>query len=351
QKEEPIEEEPIEEPNEEGILRPGYVIEVANGKKVETDRIIRFDDDDVLGVLSLNLRIDDLFDHLQGLHYFSKIDIRSGYHQLRVHEVDITKTTFRTRYGHFEFTVMPFWLTNAPAVFMVLMNRVCKPYPDKFFIVFVDDILIYSKSEEDPDVHLKLVLELLKKKKLFAKFCKCECTLPQTTLWFIVTRQIKDSSVSLCKESGVKDKILAAQGEVSKVENALVEMLCDVDQQMEKNEDGDYKMEKLPMLYIDEMAARHGVSVLIIFDRDRSPVLWAKIRDGWLIGPEMVQETIDKVVHIKGMLKAARDRQKSYADNRHKPLKFEVCDQVSPWKGVVCFGKKDKLRSLKGSVL
>ncbi|GJS46795.1 putative reverse transcriptase domain-containing protein [Tanacetum coccineum] len=119
-------------------------------------------------------RIDDLFDLLQGSQFFSKIDLRSGYHQLRVHEDDIPKTAFRTRYGHFEFTVMPFGLTNAPAVFMDLMNRVCRPYLDKFVIVFIDDILIYSKTQEEHVEHLRLVLELLKKEKLYAKFSKCE---------------------------------------------------------------------------------------------------------------------------------------------------------------------------------
>ncbi|GJR47141.1 putative reverse transcriptase domain-containing protein [Tanacetum coccineum] len=119
-------------------------------------------------------RIDDLFDQLQGSRYFSKIDLRSGYHQLRVHEDEIPKTVFRTRYGHFEFTIMPFGLTNAPAVFMDLMNRVCKPYLDKFVIVFIDDILIYSKMKEDHEVHLGLLLELLRNEKLYAKFSKCE---------------------------------------------------------------------------------------------------------------------------------------------------------------------------------
>nr|GEZ13842.1 putative reverse transcriptase domain-containing protein [Tanacetum cinerariifolium] len=119
-------------------------------------------------------RIDDLFDQLQRLNYFSKIDLRFGYHQLRVREEDIPKTAFRTRYGHFEFTIRPFGLTNAPAVFMDLMNRVCRPYLDKFVIFFIYDILIYSKSKEEHEVHLKLILELLKKEKLFGKFSKCE---------------------------------------------------------------------------------------------------------------------------------------------------------------------------------
>ncbi|GKF17974.1 putative reverse transcriptase domain-containing protein [Tanacetum coccineum] len=100
--------------------------------------------------------------------------LRLGYHQLLVHEDDIPKTAFRTRYGHFKFTVMPFRLPNAPTVFMDLMNRVCKSYPDKFVIVFIDDILIYSKTKEEHEVHLKLMLELLRKEKLYAKFSKCE---------------------------------------------------------------------------------------------------------------------------------------------------------------------------------
>ncbi|GKE84873.1 putative nucleotidyltransferase, ribonuclease H, partial [Tanacetum coccineum] len=118
-------------------------------------------------------RIDDLFDQLQGSQFFSKIDLRSGYHQLRVHEDDIPKTAFRTRYRHFEFTVMPFGLTNAPTVFMDLMNRVCRPYLNKLVIVSIDDILIYSKTREEHVEHLRLVLGLLKKEKLYAKFSKC----------------------------------------------------------------------------------------------------------------------------------------------------------------------------------
>ncbi|GKE73019.1 putative reverse transcriptase domain-containing protein, partial [Tanacetum coccineum] len=119
-------------------------------------------------------RIDDLFDQLQGSRVYFKTKLRSGYHQLRVREEDIPKTAFRTRYGRYEFQVMPFGLTNVPAVFMDLMNRVCKPYLDKFMIVFIEDILIYSKSEEEHTEHLKSILELLKEEKLSAKFSKCE---------------------------------------------------------------------------------------------------------------------------------------------------------------------------------
>nr|GEZ76333.1 retrotransposon protein, putative, Ty3-gypsy subclass [Tanacetum cinerariifolium] len=124
-------------------------------------------------------RINDLFDQLQGSSVYSKIDLRSGYHQLRVRKEDIPKTAFRTRYGRYEFQVMPFGLTNAPVVFMDLMNRVCKPYLDKFVIVFIDDILIYSKNKKEHEEHLTLILELLKKEELYAKFSKCEFWIPK----------------------------------------------------------------------------------------------------------------------------------------------------------------------------
>ncbi|GKB14414.1 putative reverse transcriptase domain-containing protein [Tanacetum coccineum] len=107
-------------------------------------------------------RIDDLFDQLQGSSMYYKIDLRSGYHQLCIKEEDIPITAFQTQYGHFEFQVILFGLTNAPAVFMDLMNRVSKPNLDKFIIVFIDDILVYSKDEKEHKKHLKIILELLK---------------------------------------------------------------------------------------------------------------------------------------------------------------------------------------------
>ena len=119
-------------------------------------------------------RIDDLFDQLRGVKIYSKIELCTGYHQLRVREADIPKTAFRTRYGHFEFMVLPFGLTNAPAAFIDLMYRVFKPYLEQFVMVFVDDILTYSQSEEEYEDHLRVVLQLFRDHQLYIKFSKCE---------------------------------------------------------------------------------------------------------------------------------------------------------------------------------
>ncbi|KAL0543604.1 hypothetical protein IC582_018704 [Cucumis melo] len=126
-------------------------------------------------------RIDDLFDQLQGATVFSKIDLRSGYHQLRIKDEDVPKTAFRSRYGHYEFIVMSFGLTNAPAVFMDVMNRVFREFLDTFVIVFIDDILIYSKTEAEHEEHLRMVLQTLRDNKLYAKFSKCEFWLKQVS--------------------------------------------------------------------------------------------------------------------------------------------------------------------------
>jgi hypothetical protein len=124
-------------------------------------------------------RIDDLFDQLRGACVFSKIDLRSGYHQLKVQECDISKTAFVSRYGLYEFIVMSFRLTNALAYFMYIMNTVFMEYLDKFIVVFIDDILVYSRNEEEHEGHLRLVLQKLRDHKLYAKLSKCEFWLKQ----------------------------------------------------------------------------------------------------------------------------------------------------------------------------
>ena len=126
-------------------------------------------------------RIEDLFYQLKEAGIFSKIDLRSGYYQLKVKEGDVMKIAFRTRYGHYEFLVMPFGLTNAPTTFMDLMNRVFRPYVDKFVVVFIDDILVYSKDAQKHEQHLRIVLEVLREKKLYAKLSKCDFWLKEVS--------------------------------------------------------------------------------------------------------------------------------------------------------------------------
>ncbi|KAL4565786.1 hypothetical protein LXL04_029892 [Taraxacum kok-saghyz] len=176
-------------------------------------------------------RINDLFDQLQGSTHYSKIDLRSGYHQLSVQQEDVPKTAFRTRYGHYEFLVMPFGLTNAPAVFMDLMNRVCRPYLDKFVIVFIEDILIYSRNKEEHGRHLRLILELLRKEKLYAKFSKCE-------FWI--------------REAKFLGHVVSHEG-------------IHVDPSKINETD---KMEKLTRTYLKEVVRLHGVPLSIVSDRD-----------------------------------------------------------------------------------
>ena len=119
-------------------------------------------------------RINDLFDQVGGAEIFSRLDLRSDYHQVRIKDKDIKKTIFRTRYGHYELVVIPFGITNAPATFMCLMNNIFSQYLDKFKVVFIDDILVYSKMEEEHEEHLRIVLQMLRKHKLYTKFDKCE---------------------------------------------------------------------------------------------------------------------------------------------------------------------------------
>ncbi|GJY36182.1 putative reverse transcriptase domain-containing protein, partial [Tanacetum coccineum] len=431
-------------------------------------------------------RIDDLFDQLQGSQFFSKIDLRSGNHQLRVHKDDIPKTAFRTHYGHFKFTVMPFGLTNAPAIFMDLMNKVCRLYLDKFVIVFIDDILIYSKTQEEHVEHLRLVLELLKKRRWIKLFSNYDCEIryhpskanvvadalsrkervkPKRKgldemieqrsngtlyyldrIWVPLKGEVKaehqrpsgllqQPDILVWKWEGIAMDFVTKLPRTSSVDDIICVIMDRLTKYayflpMREN----YKMERLTRLYLNEIAARHGVPISIISDRDsrftsrfwqsmqealgtrldmsmayhpntdgqsertiqtledmlrscvmdfrgswdvhlllvefsynnsyhssvrcapfealygrkcRSPIMWAEVGEGRLIGPELVQETTEKISQIKDRLKVARDRQKSYADKRRKPLEFSVGDyvllKVLPWKGVVRFGKKGKL--------
>ncbi|GJU51945.1 putative reverse transcriptase domain-containing protein [Tanacetum coccineum] len=176
-------------------------------------------------------RIDDLFDQLQGSSVYSKIDLRSSYHQLGVREGDIPKTAFRNRYGHYEFQVMPFGLTNAPAVFMDLMNRVCKPYMDKFVIVFIDDILIYSKIKGEHEEHLKQILKLLREGELYDKFSKCEFS-------FRKLEEVEHETMLMV------GAILNAQAEEMKEENLKEENLCGMNKEFETRADGTLRIEK-----------------------------------------------------------------------------------------------------------
>ncbi|WVZ53891.1 LOW QUALITY PROTEIN: hypothetical protein U9M48_004778 [Paspalum notatum var. saurae] len=174
----PIEHEEVKK-NIDELLAKGYIRPILLVEKKDTDVKRMCVDYRALNKVTIKNkyplpRIDDLFDQLQGACVFSKIDLRSGYHQLKIHRSDNPKTAFTTKYGLYEYTVMSFGLTNAPAYFMHLMNSVFMDYLDKFVVVFIDDILIYSKTEAEHDEHLRLVLQRLREHMLYAKFSKCE---------------------------------------------------------------------------------------------------------------------------------------------------------------------------------
>ncbi|GJZ21879.1 putative reverse transcriptase domain-containing protein [Tanacetum coccineum] len=270
-------------------------------------------------------RINDLFDQLQGSSIYSKIDLRSGYHQLRARDEDIPMTAFRTRYGHYEFQIMPFGLTNAPAVFMDLMNRVCKPYLDKFVIVFIDDILIYSHNKEEHANHLRIILELLKKEKLYAKFSKCD-------FWINIVQFL--GHVIDCQEIHFDPaKIEAVKNWASPTtptESFHIQILAIITK------------------YFSYHASIKAAPFEALYGQKcRSPVCWAEVGDVQLTGPETIHETTEKIVQIRKRLQAARDRQRSYSNVRRKPLEFQVGNRVmlkvSPHKGVIRFRKQGKL--------
>nr|GEZ92838.1 putative reverse transcriptase domain-containing protein [Tanacetum cinerariifolium] len=311
--------------------------------------------------------IDDLFDQLQGSSVYSKIDLRLGYHQLRVREEDIPKTAFRTRYGHYEFQVMPFGLTNAPAVFMDLMNRVCKPYLDKFLIVLIDDILIYSKDEKGHEEHLKVILELLKKEELYAKFSKCEFWIPKVQfLSHVIDSQgihvdpakiesVKDWAspktpmeirqflglagkrrfyrIPRCFNQGVGAVLMQrvkrslqnafgtrldmstayhpeTDGQSERTIQTLEDMLraCAIDF-------GKGWVNHMPLVEFSYNNSYHASIKAAPFEalygrKFRSPVCWTEFGEAQILGPELIQETTEKIIQIKQRMQAARDRQK-----------------------------------------
>nr|GEY85994.1 hypothetical protein [Tanacetum cinerariifolium] len=343
-------------------------------------------------------RIDDLFDQLQGSSVYSKIDMRSGYHQLRIKEEDIPITSFRTWYGYFEFHAMPFRLTNAPALFMDLMNRA-----------------------------FKIILELLKKERLYAKFSRCDFwpdsvqflghvidrsgvhvdpakieaiknwNAPTTPTevrkflglagyyrWFIedfslifnlltkLTQKDKKYEWGKPEEEAFqtfKRKLCSAPRKLPKALGMNLDMSSGYHPQMDSQSERTIQMleDMLRACVIDFRSSwdRHLPLVKFLYNnsfytsikaapyealygqRCRSPVCWSEVGDSQLTSLKMIRETTKKIVQIKNRLLTARGRQKSYADRRTKPLEFEVGDmvllKVSPWKGAVRFGKRKKL--------
>nr|GEU46604.1 putative reverse transcriptase domain-containing protein [Tanacetum cinerariifolium] len=436
-------------------------------------------------------RIDDLFDQLQGLSIYSKIDLRSGYHQLRVREEDIPKTAFRTRYRHYEFQLMPFGLTNAPAVFMDLMNRGIHVDPAKNESIkdwaspktvtkirqFLGLAGYYRRFVEGFSKIAKSITKLTQKKVKFDWGDKQEATfyiikqklcsapilaLPEGSEDFVVycDASIKGlGAVLMQREKGAvvfalkiwrhylygtkctvftnhkRLQHILDQKELNMRQRRWLELLSDYDWEIHYHPGKETDpMDKLARVYMKGVVTRHGIPVSIICDHDprftsnfwkafqkamgtrlymstayhpetdglnertiqtlkdmlhafmidfgngwerhlplvefsynnschasikaspfealygrkcRSPVCWAEVRDAQLTGPELIHEITEKIVQIEQRIQAARDRQKSYVDVRHKPLEFQVSDRVmlkvSPWKGVVRFGKRGKL--------
>ncbi|GKB39387.1 putative reverse transcriptase domain-containing protein [Tanacetum coccineum] len=262
------------------------------------------------------LRIDDLFDQLQGSRVYSKIDLRSGYHQLRVREEDIPKI-------------------------------VCKPYLDKFIIFFIDEILIYSKNKKEHEEHLKLILRLLKKEELYAKFLKCEFWLLKPMMK-LTQKSVKidwgekeETAFQLLKQKLCSALILALpEGS----ENFVV--YCDASQKglqhiLDQEELNMRQRRWLELLsdYGCEIRYHPGKSNVVadaLSRKERIKPLrvraLAEVGDAQLTGLEIVHETIEKIIQIKKRIQLACDRQKSYADRRRKPLEFQVGDKVIPFK-------------------
>ncbi|GJZ38131.1 putative reverse transcriptase domain-containing protein [Tanacetum coccineum] len=324
-----------------------YDIEMADGNLVGTNTVIQ---GCTLILLNQPFKIDLMpiklgsFDVVIGMDWLSKYHARiicdekvvhipingetliiRGYHQLRVRDEDISNTAFRTRYRHYEFQVMPFGLTNTPAMFMDLMNRVCKPYLDKFMIVFIDDILIYSRKKEEHAHHLRIILELLKKEKLYAKFSKCD-------FWISIVQFLGH----VINSQGIHvdpSKIEAVNNWASPTTPTEIRQFLGLAGYYRRFIKGFSKIAK-PLTELTQKNKNYHASIKAapfeaLYGRKcRSPVCWAEVGDVQLTGPEIIHETTEKIVQIRQRLQAARDQQRSYANVRRKPLEFQVGDRI-----------------------
>ncbi|KAA3473224.1 Retrovirus-related Pol polyprotein from transposon 297 family [Gossypium australe] len=278
-------------------------------------------------------RIDDLFDQLKGETVFSNIDLRSGYYQLRVKDSDVLKTAFRTRYGHYRFLVMPFRLTNTPAIFMDLMNRIFRPYLDRFVVIFIDDILIYSRDESEHFEHLQIVLQTLRDKQLFAKFSKCEFWLQEVRFlghivlaegirvdlskistvvdwkpprnvseWSGMKRDISEfvSRCLVCQQVKAEHQVLQPVMILEwKWDRVTLDFVLELPLSLKKKDviwfvvdrltksahfipiRIDFSLDRLAELYISEIVRLHGVPVSFISDRDPrfTSKFWKKLQE------------------------------------------------------------------------
>nr|GEV68762.1 putative reverse transcriptase domain-containing protein [Tanacetum cinerariifolium] len=393
------------EPSELGFI---YEIEIASGQLAEIDKAIKgckleikghvFDIDLIpFGNGSFDVIIGERLkekvrllgsakatDKKQGeivvvkdfLEFFSKIDLRSGYHQLRVHENDILKTVFRTRYGHFEFTVMPFGLTNAPAgeeqelAFQTLKDKLCNapvlalPDGPEDFVVYCDvsgivlgalvfalkmwrnhlygtKSFIYTDHKSLQDIFSQKELNMQHRRRM-ESFSDYDCEIRYHTGKANVVADAlsrkerfkpkRVRAMNMTLQSSIKDRVLTAQKEAVNETGDVRTLIMDEAHKLKY-----YIHPRADKMYYD------------LRDRKcRSPIMRAEVGEGYLIKLELVQETNEKILQIKDRLKATRDRQKSYADKRMRPLVFSVGNyvllKVSPWKCVREFKKLKRSR-------